>query len=365
MKLFLLYSLAFNALASASRRPHSQLSLIENERNDETSLLDLHRHLVEIPSITGSEHDVSHYLRDYLQDHGFNVELQSVIDGRENVFAYIGKTRETRVLVTSHIDTVPPFIPYERRGDQIWGRGSADAKGSVAAQIVAFQKLHNAQKISEGDVALLFVVGEERDGHGMKAANNLGLTWESVVFGEPTELKLATGHKGGLAFTVSAKGKAGHSGYPELGRSAIDILVHGLSVLRQLELPISERFGNTTLNVGQIEGGVAPNVIAQKASAAVLVRVASEDLDEIKARIQKAILAASPWLEVDFLSYGIGPVEIDSDVEGMYRRLALTDGGVLMIAPQVSKRSLSTMVLIFRASKVPTRDICTAPGAYF
>ena len=265
------------------------------------------------------------------------MELQPVIDGRENVFAYRGNARATRILVTSHIDTVPPFVPYERRGDQIWGRGSADAKGSVAAQIVAFEKLYKAQKISEGDVALLFVVGEERDGHGMKAANDLGLTWESVVFGEPTELKLATGHKGGLAFTVSAKGKAGHSGYPELGRSAIDILVHGLSVLSQLELPGSERFGNTTLNVGQIQGGVAPNVIAQNASATVLVRVASEDLDGIKSRITKAILAASPWLEVDFLVYGIGPVKIDSDIDGAYSCLALTDGSVLMVTLRFRK----------------------------
>ena len=337
MKLSLSYSLAVSALAFASLSPHSQLSLIEPERNDEASLLDLHRHLVEIPSITGSEYNVSHYLGNYLQDHGFTVELQPVIDGRENIFAYVGNTRATRVLVTSHIDTVPPFVAYERRGDQLWGRGSADAKGSVAAQIVAFEELYTAQKISEGDVALLFVVGEERAGHGMKAANNLRLTWESVIFGEPTELKLATGHKGGLAFTVSAKGKAGHSGYPELGRSAIDILVQGLSVLRQLALPGSERFGNTTANVGQIEGGVAPNVIAQNASATVLVRVASEDLDGIKSRITKAILATSPWLEVDFLVYGIGPVKIDSDVDGAYHRLEFTDGSVLMVIPRFRK----------------------------
>jgi acetylornithine deacetylase len=331
MKLQSLCSLAFYALASGSFSQHSQLSLIEDERNDDASLLDLHRHLVEIPSITGSEHNVSLYLRDYLQDRGFTVELQPVDEGRENVLAYLGETRKTRTLVTSHVDTVPPFIPYERRGDQIWGRGSADAKGSVAAQIIAVQRLREAQQISEGDLALLFVVGEERDGHGMNAANNLGLTWESVIFGEPTELKLATGHKGGLAFTVSAKGKAGHSGYPELGRSAIDILVHGLSVLHQLELPGSERFGNTTLNVGQIEGGVALNVIAQNASATVLVRVASEDLGEIKSRIEKAVLAASPWLEVDFLSYGIRPVQIDSDIDGTSISFALVGGGVLMV----------------------------------
>jgi acetylornithine deacetylase len=318
MKLPLLCVFAIHALASGGLNTNSQYYLNEGEHYSKTSLLDLHRELVERPSITGSEHNVSWYLNSYLRARGFNVESQPVIDGRENVLAYIGQERETRILVTSHIDTVPPFIPYELRGDQVWGRGSADAKGSVAAQISAVERLRDAGKIVEGDVALLFVVGEEKDGHGMKAANDLGLTWESVIFGEPTELKLATGHKGGLAFTLSAYGKAGHSGYPELGRSAIEILVRGLSALYQLELPGSERFGNTTLNVGQIEGGVAPNVIAQNASATVLVRVASDDLDEIKARIEKAVPAASPWLEVSFLSHGIGPVQIDSDVEGRY-----------------------------------------------
>ena len=163
---------------------------------------------------------------------------------------------------------------------------------------------------------MLFVVGEERDGHGMKAANNLGLSWESVIFGEPTELKLASGHKGGLAFTISAKGKAGHSGYPELGRNAIDILVHGLSALSRVVLPGSEKFGNTTFNVGQIEGGAAPNVIAESAVATVLVRVASNDLDEIKRLIEKAVIEASPWLDVTWASYGVRPVPIDYDIEG-------------------------------------------------
>lgn len=316
MKVSLLCSFALHALASASLRLPSQQYLNAEGLHREKSLLNLHRELVERPSITGSEHNISHYLDRYLRAQGFNMELQPVLDGRENVLAYIGQRRQTRILITSHLDTVPPFIPYERRGDQIWGRGSADAKGSVAAQIEAVEHLRNAGQITEGDVALLFVVGEEKDGQGMKAANDLGLTWENVVFGEPTELKLAIGHKGGLAFRLSANGKAGHSGYPELGRSAVELLVHGLSALYELELPGSARFGNTTLNVGQIEGGVAPNVIAQNASARVLVRVASDDLSEIRSRIEKAIFATSPWLNVDFLSYGIGPVQIDSDVDG-------------------------------------------------
>lgn len=318
MRFALLSSFALLTVAASNHRLEDQQLLRGEGNDDETALLRLHRDLVEIPSVTGSEHNISHYFGSYLRGRGFNVELQPVLDGRENILAYLGQRRQTRILVTSHIDTVPPYLPYERRGDQIWGRGSADAKGSVAAQIRAVEHLCDAGTIGEGDVALLFVVGEERDGHGMKAANDLGLTWESVIFGEPTELKLATGHKGGLAFKLFAHGKAAHSGYPELGRSAIELLASGLSALYQLDLPGSDRFGNTTLNVGQIEGGVAPNVIAQNASATVLVRVASEDLDGIKARIEQAVSAVSPWLDVEFLSYGIGPVRIDSDIDGTY-----------------------------------------------
>lgn len=314
MKISSLYPFALFwslALGQQQQTPFFQLDGVQV-----TSLLELHRELVQRASITGSEHNVTQYLDGYLRARGFRVELQPVIDGRENILAYLGNNRSTRALLTSHTDTVPPLLPYERRGEEIWGRGTADAKGSVAAQITAVERLRELREIGEGDVALLFVVGEEKNGHGMKAANDLGLAWESVIFGEPTELKLAKGHKGGLAFNVTAKGIAGHSGYPELGRNAIDILVRGLSALSKVRFPGSERYGTTTLNIGQIEGGIAPSVIAENASATVLVRVASNDLDIIKKRIREAISNASPWLDVAFSSYGIGPVPIDSDVQG-------------------------------------------------
>jgi acetylornithine deacetylase len=209
--------------------------------------IDLHKSLVEHASLTGSEHNLSVYLADYLRISGFTVETQLVEQNRENILAYIGDSRKTRVLVTSHIDTVPPFIPYERKGEEIWGRGSSDAKGSVASQIVAVQSLIDAREIGEGDVALLYVVGEEKGGTGMRAANDLGLSWETNIFGEPTELKLVRGHKGGLSLTVQAHGKAGHSGYPEKGRNAIDLLVQGLFALQKVELPGSEEFGNNVI----------------------------------------------------------------------------------------------------------------------
>ncbi|KAI0178462.1 hypothetical protein BJ166DRAFT_458467 [Pestalotiopsis sp. NC0098] len=301
------------ALASSSQQP---LSLPPNRAQTESfALLDLHKSLVEISSISGSERNVSDFLGGYLRDRGFTVEAQNVTGDRRNIFAYTGSLRETRVLVTSHIDTVPPFWPYERKGDEIWGRGSVDAKGSVTAQVIAVESLVREAKISDGDVALLFVVGEEKHGEGMRAANDLGLIWEAAVFGEPTELKLASGHKGSLGFTLTAKGKAGHSGYPEQGLNAIDILVKGLAALQQLELPWSDEFGNTTINVGTVEGGVAGNVIPQDASALVSARVAAGSAEDLARLIQSALHDASPDLAIDFVG-GRGPVPIDHDIKG-------------------------------------------------
>lgn len=283
-----------------------------------SSLISLHKSLVERQSTTGSEGNVSPFLIEYLQSKGFTVKTQPVAGSRENVLAYIGESPETRVLLTSHIDTVPPFISYERRGDEIWGRGTVDAKGCVASQIIAVESLLEEWKISQGDVALLFVVGEEKGGEGMRTANDLGLSWETVIFGEPTELKLASGHKGSLGFTMNAKGKAGHSGYPELGKNAINLLVRALSALDVLELPWSEDYGNTTINFGTIEGGVAANVIAENATASVSVRIAAGSPETIQQLIEEAILKVSPEVELDFV-HGRGRVAIDHDIAGKYR----------------------------------------------
>ncbi|KAM5344462.1 hypothetical protein ACJ41O_012998 [Fusarium nematophilum] len=280
-------------------------------------LIDLHKSLVEIPSITESERQVTRFLTTFLQEAGFTVETQTVAKDRENILAYFNSSRETRVLLTSHLDTVPPYWPYERHGDEIRGRGTVDAKGSVAAQVVAAQTLLQEGKIHDGDLALLFVVGEERGGVGMRAANDLGLSWEAVIFGEPTELKLARGHKGVLGFVVTAKGKAGHSGYPETGLNAIDSLVRGLTALQHLELPWSNEFGNTTINIGKIEGGVAGNVIPAGASASGGARIAAGTPDELKDLILRAVKESDENLEVEF-TYGVGPVPIDHDVEGEY-----------------------------------------------
>ncbi|KAK6854633.1 carboxypeptidase [Apiospora arundinis] len=319
------WSLPLLSLGLASSRVWGVQQPLVAKHEDSTQLselLELHKSLVEIPSVSRAEGEVGRFLQHYLEQRGYTVYAQPVDGGdgnntdRHNIFAYLGGSNKTRVLVTSHIDTVPPFIPYERRGSEIWGRGTVDAKGSVAAQIAAVESLRRSNEIAEeGDVALLFVVGEENGSGGMAAANDLGVSWEAVIFGEPTELKLARGHKGGLGVALSAEGKAGHSGYPELGANAIDLLVRGLAGLQSAALPWSDEFGNTTLNVGVIQGGVADNVIPAQASASAFVRIATDRIDDTKAIIEEAVHRAAPEVQVKF-TYGRGPVPINYDIQG-------------------------------------------------
>ncbi|KAK6206891.1 hypothetical protein QIS74_13379 [Colletotrichum tabaci] len=279
------------------------------------ALISLHKTLVEADSTTKSEALGTQALKTYLETN-FTVELQTVEGDRQNVYAYPGNGRKARVLLTSHIDTVPPYIPYSRDGDEIWGRGTSDAKGSAAAQITAVESLLESGDIAEGDVSLLFVVGEESGGDGMKAANGLNLTWESVVFGEPTENSLVRAHKGVLGFNITADGVAGHSGYPEYGRSAVDLLVRALDKLQETALPWTEEFGNTTLNVGLIAGGIAANVIAESAYGRASIRAATEDLEGIKDILNKAVSEVTPeHVELTFTGQGL-PISLDYDVEG-------------------------------------------------
>jgi len=292
---------------------------------DHSALLSLHKALVEIPSITGSEFTVAEWLADYLISKNFTVETQLVstaddggedgVKKRENVFAYLGKTRDTHALVTSHIDVVPPYIPYRETASAVYGRGSCDAKGSVAAQIIAVEELVKQGQIHEGDVSMLFVVGEEVDGEGMKMANALNPGWKTIIFGEPTELKLAVGHKGIAEFEIISEGKAAHSGYPQLGINANSNLIKVLYELDRLELPSSALLGNSTLNIGQIEGGVAANVVPSRAQAVGSVRIAGQ-LEETVKRINEVVEGVEGVRIVWFDTPHYGPVELDYDVEG-------------------------------------------------
>ena len=325
------------------------ISSAENVRQTilthETSpLLSLHRKLVEIESTTYHEHDTGVFLVEYLRARNMTVDVQKVptpegspssnasnileeLSSRFNIHAYHGDDSTTRTLVTSHYDTVPPYWPYYRANDghELWGRGSVDAKAAVAAQIIAYVELRAEGRIESTDVGLLFVVGEETGGDGMRMINALNLAWDAVIFGEPTEGKLATGHKGLFQFVVRAVGKAAHSGYPWLGQSANSILIPALAALEDLKtkLPSSDKYGETTLNIGMIRGGVAANVIAETAEAQVAVRLAAGTPAEIEKLVRDAVEHATRdivkehgSIEVLKTAPGYGPVDLDHDIEG-------------------------------------------------
>ncbi|KAI9720930.1 MAG: hypothetical protein M1828_005500 [Chrysothrix sp. TS-e1954] len=344
-----LLALAVNCLSATGQEqvplPNGETwSLAPNDCHRTSPLLDLHRGLVEIESITGNEQGVGNYLIDYFLDRNISVHQQFVDaasfsngERRFNVYAHIGSMRETRVLLSSHIDTVPPFYPYELRENatEVWGRGSADAKASVACQITAFNELRKAGKIGEGDVGLLFVVGEETGGSGMKTANELNQTWESVIFGEPTEGKLASGHKGILGLELNTKGKSGHSGYPWLGVSANTIMIRALAAIEDLKgkLPSSEKYGNTTVNIGRIDGGVAGNVIPEEATANIALRIADGTPDVAKMQIMRAIYQATKdelhgdgnW-NLKTTIAGYPPIDLDTDIDGFGEPITVNYG---------------------------------------
>jgi acetylornithine deacetylase len=289
-------------------------------------LLSLHRDLVKISSITGKEAGVGRWLASYLRSQNYSVELQQVTPHRYNVFAY-GSKRNTSILVSSHIDTVPPYWPYgyNKTTNVIRGRGSVDAKGSVAAQIVAVQEIR--EKLQD-EISLLFVVGEETGGDGMRHFSENdphAQGYDIVVFGEPTEGKLVCGHKGIMQVNVKATGKAAHSGYPWLGVSANDILIEALAKLLAIRdtLPSSEKYGNTTVNFGRLEGGVAGNVVAETASANIAIRLAAGTPQEVRKTLIAALSdikakAQSDGgdLDLDWEIEGYGPVDIDCDLAG-------------------------------------------------
>lgn len=317
-----LFPLALTPLVSALQAPVKPTAL---DPHTSEELLSLHRKLVEIESITENEQGVGEWLAGYLRSHNFTVELQEVSPKRSNLLAY-GSKRDTTILLSSHIDTVPPFWPYyynETTGI-IGGRGSVDAKGSVAAMITAVLDFKDALF---DDISLLFVVGEETGGDGMREFSSWAKRpqYDIVIFGEPTEGKLVCGHKGMLGFSLKATGKAAHSGYPWLGVSANDILVEALGELLLLRdhLPWSEKYGNTTMNFGRITGGVAANVVAETASASIATRLAAGTPESVRTLIKKTLekLQAKAKeqggaLDIEWGSEGYPPVDINCKIDG-------------------------------------------------
>jgi acetylornithine deacetylase len=257
------------------------------------------RQLVDIESITGNEASVGDFLHRELRSLGFQSAKIPVEARRANVFATSPEQYRPEIVFSTHMDTVPPYIPSSEDGDRIYGRGSCDAKGIIAAQVAAAVRLRGQGL----HVGLLFVVGEERDSLGARVANQQAHGSKFLINGEPTENRIALASKGALRVEIIAQGRMAHSAYPELGESAIDKLIAALTRLRAMELPVAEGIGPCTLNIGMIEGGRAPNVIPDHAKAKLLYRLvgSSEDLKgQIRAAV-RGLAKAEVTLEIPFV----------------------------------------------------------------
>src|SRR5215472_12964037 len=271
------------------------------------------RQLVDIESITGYEAAVGNYLYGELCRIGYQTRKMPVEADRFNVYALHPDHPNPTVVFSTHMDTVPPFTPSSEDEGRIYGRGSCDAKGIIAAQVAAAQRLQHDGIY----VGLLFVVGEERDSLGAKIANDHApATCKFLVNGEPTENHIAVASKGTLRVEVTARGRMAHSAYPELGESAIDKLIPALARLRTMQLPSDPSVGPSTLNIGLIEGGRAPNVIPDYAHADLLYRLVGP-ADELRRQI---LAAAGDDVEVTF------PLELP------FLQLRTVDGLPAMIA---------------------------------
>lgn len=229
--------------------------------------LQLAMELMAIDSTSGSEHSIVNHVHGILSGRGWKVERVPVTAGRDDILATCCDS--PALTLSTHLDTVAPYFPPRMDGDLLRGRGACDAKGIAAAMICAAERLRS----SGFPVALLLLVGEETTHDGARAANQVANSSRVLIAGEPTESTLALGSKGFLRVTVRTRGVAAHSAYPELGRSAIEALVNLLHRLPSLELPVDPTLGNTTVNVGQIGGGIADNVVAAEAWARLMVRV--------------------------------------------------------------------------------------------
>ena len=249
---------------------------------DPVDVVGLARTLIDIESTTGQEGPVARVLAEYLRGRGYSVLEQPVAGDRINVIAAVG---EPTLVFSTHFDCVPPFFPSRLEGGLLYGRGACDAKGILAAQVAAAERLRAA---GESRIGLVFVAGEERGSDGAKAANTIASPCRYLINGEPTELKLGLATRGCFRVRLTAHGKAAHSGYPQLGESAIEKLIDVLTTMRATAWPADPELGVTHYTVGLIKGGVAPNVIPPHAEAEVFFRTVGAH-DAVRTALRAAV----------------------------------------------------------------------------
>ena len=322
------------------------------------NLFELTRTLMDIPSLSGEEGEVGRFLASHLEGLGYQVELQEVEPGRANVLARTDA--RPRVVLSTHMDTVPPFIPSREDATHIYGRGACDAKGIIAAQLTAAARLR-AEGVEE--IGLLFTVDEELGSLGARAANThaAGRECEYLINGEPTENRLAVGSKGSLRLRLLTEGRAAHSAYPERGESAVEKMLDVLADVRACDWPRDDFFGETTCNIGTIRGGTRPNVIPAEAAAELQIRLVTPS-GTIREILEKVVAGRA---RVEYLS-AAEPVRM-LPVEGFEREVVrfTTDipylsswGQPLLLGPgsildahtdgeRVSKRELEAAVGLY------------------
>jgi acetylornithine deacetylase len=281
-----------------------------------TDVVALAAELMSFESPTGGEAKIVDFVARRLVARGWNVTVQQVTPGRGNVWA---SRAGGGVTLSTHLDTVPPFVRPTLSGDRLYGRGACDAKGIAAAMLVAGEQL-----VSEGEerVDLLFVVGEEKGSDGARAANQLAATSRFLINGEPTESKLATGAKGSQRVTLRTTGKAAHSAYAHLGRSALEPMLDLLPSLRRVKLPSDPRLGETTVNIGVLRAGTEANIVPERAEAELMFRLVG-DVAEVKEILEQWVDGRA---EIQYGSYipaqhfhvlpgfDCGPVAYTSDI---------------------------------------------------
>ncbi len=258
-----------------------------------TDVVALAAELLAIPSPTGGEASAVDFVARWLVARGWNVTVQEVTPGRGNVWA---SRRGGGVTLSTHLDTVPPYIKPELRDGRLYGRGACDAKGIAASMLAAADELARG---GEERVDILLLVGEEKGSDGARAANNLPATGRFLINGEPTESRLASGAKGSQRVILRTRGREAHSAYPHLGQSAIEPMLALLPTLRDLRLPTDAALGETTVNIGTIRGGTEANIIPGQAEAELMIRLVG-DVEPVRGAIEAW---AAGQAEVEFGSY--------------------------------------------------------------
>ena len=255
------------------------------------TILELTKHLMTIPSVTGSERELGEFLSAELTRRGYRVERQYISGDRFNVIGF--SDGKPRVVLCTHMDTVPPFLEVLEDDHYLYGRGACDTKGIIAAMLEAGDLL---RRDGMTDLAYLFVVGEEIDSAGAKAANLLKWDSEFVVVGEPTGSQLARAQKGTFTAQISVRGRAAHSGYPEAGESAIDGLWNVLTDCRNADWGSDAVLGKGTFNVGVFQGGERANIVPATATASIMIRTV-ESRTRVEEKMQR-LLAGRATMEI-------------------------------------------------------------------